>query len=61
VSHMEEERKVHKVLDRKPEGERPLERPRYRWEDWIRMDLGEIGWVVYRGSNWPSTGTSSGL
>jgi hypothetical protein len=28
----------------KPEGNRPLERPRRRWEDNIRMDLGEIGW-----------------
>jgi hypothetical protein len=28
----------------KPEGKRPLERPRSRWEDGIRMDLGEIGW-----------------
>jgi hypothetical protein len=28
----------------KPEGKRPLERPRHRWEDGIRMDLREIGW-----------------
>jgi hypothetical protein len=28
----------------KPEGRRPLGRPRCRWEDNIRMDLGEIGW-----------------
>jgi hypothetical protein len=28
----------------KPEGKRPLERPRRRWEDNIRMDLREIGW-----------------
>jgi hypothetical protein len=27
----------------KPEGRRPLERPRRRWEDNIKMDLGEIG------------------
>jgi hypothetical protein len=27
----------------KPEGKRPLRRPRCRWEDGIRMDLGEIG------------------
>jgi hypothetical protein len=33
----------------KPEGIRPLERPRRRWEDNIRMDLGEIGWG---GMNW---------
>jgi hypothetical protein len=28
----------------KPEGKRPLGRPRHRWEDNIRMDLREIGW-----------------
>jgi len=28
----------------KPEEKRPLGRPRHRWEDNIRMDLGEIGW-----------------
>jgi hypothetical protein len=40
---MEEERKVYKVLVEKPEGNRPLGRPRLRWEDGIRMDLREIG------------------
>jgi hypothetical protein len=38
-----EERNVYKVLT-KPEGKRPLGRPRRKWEDGIRMDLGEIGW-----------------
>jgi hypothetical protein len=40
---MGEERKVYKVLVGKPEGKRPLGRPRRRWEDVIRMDLREIG------------------
>jgi hypothetical protein len=40
---MGEERKVYKVLVGKPEGKRPLVRPRRRWEDGIRMDLKEIG------------------
>jgi hypothetical protein len=40
---MGEERKVYKVLVGKPEGKRSLGRPRRRWEDGIRMDLGEIG------------------
>jgi hypothetical protein len=44
VARMGEERKVYKVLMGKPEGKRPLERPRRRWEDGIRMDLREIGW-----------------
>jgi hypothetical protein len=41
---MGEERKVYRVLVGKPEGKRPLGRPRRRWEDGIRMDLMEIGW-----------------
>jgi hypothetical protein len=35
---------VYKVLMGKPEGKRPLGRPRHRWENGIRMDLREIGW-----------------
>jgi hypothetical protein len=38
------ERDVYRVLVGKPEGKRPLERPRSRWED-IRMDLQEVGCV----------------
>jgi hypothetical protein len=37
-----EERKVYRVLVRKPIGKSPLERPRHRWEDGIRMDLRKI-------------------
>jgi len=33
----------------KPEGRRPLERPRHRWEDNIRMNLREIVWEVWTG------------
>jgi hypothetical protein len=40
---MGEERKVYKVLVGKPEGKRPLGRPRRKWEDGIRMVLREIG------------------
>jgi hypothetical protein len=36
---MGEKRKAYKVLVGKPEGKRPLGRPRRRWEDGIRMDL----------------------
>jgi hypothetical protein len=43
VARMGEDRKVYKVLVGKPEGKRPLGRPRRRWEDGIRMDLREIG------------------
>jgi hypothetical protein len=44
VARIGEERKVYRVLIGKPEGKRPLGRPRRRWEDGIRMDLKEIGW-----------------
>jgi hypothetical protein len=43
VARMGEERKVYRVLVRKPEGKRPLGRPRRRSEDSIRMDLRAIG------------------
>ena len=43
VACMEEGRGVHKVLVGKPEGKRPLGRPRCRWEDNIKMDLQEVG------------------
>jgi hypothetical protein len=41
---MEEEKKVYRVLVGKPEGKRPLGRPRRRLEDGIRMHLNETGW-----------------
>jgi hypothetical protein len=34
---------AYKVLVGKPEGRRPLERPRHRWEDNIKMDVREVG------------------
>jgi len=40
---MGESRSVCRVLARKPEGKTPLGRPRYRWEDNIKMDLQEVG------------------
>jgi hypothetical protein len=52
VARIGEERKVYKVLVRKPEGRRPLGRPRRRWEDGIRMDLREIGLGVWIGFDW---------
>jgi hypothetical protein len=39
-----EKRKAYRLLVGKPKGKRPLERPRRRWVDNIRMDLGEVGW-----------------
>ena len=43
VAPMGERRGVHRVLVGKPEGQRPLGRPRRRWEDNIKMDLQEVG------------------
>jgi hypothetical protein len=43
MAHMGEGRVVHRFLVGKPEGKRPLERPRRRWEDSIKMDLQEVG------------------
>ena len=43
VARMGEGRGVYKVLVGKPGGKRPLERPRRRWEDNIKMDLQEVG------------------
>jgi len=45
VARMGEERGVYRVLVGKPEGKRPLGRPRRRWADNIRTDLQEVGCV----------------
>ena len=42
MARMGEERGVHRILVGKPEGKRPLGRPRRRWEDNIKMDLQEV-------------------
>jgi hypothetical protein len=41
---MEKNRNAYSVLVGKPEGKRPLGRPRRRWVDNIRMNLGGVGW-----------------
>jgi hypothetical protein len=40
---MEEKRNAYRILAGKPEGKRPLEIPRHRWVDNIKMSLGEVG------------------
>jgi len=49
VAHMGEKRYVYRFMVGKPEGKRPLGRPRCRWEDNIKMDLQEVG---YGGMDW---------
>jgi hypothetical protein len=43
VARMGEDRGVYRVLVGKPEGKRPLGRPRRRWEDHIKMELLKVG------------------
>jgi hypothetical protein len=53
---------VYRVLVGKPEGKRPLGRPRRRWEDGIKMNLEEIGWGAgWSGFTWLKIGTIGGL
>jgi hypothetical protein len=49
VARMGTKRKAYRILVGKPEGKRPLGRPRRRWVDNIEIDLREIGW---NGMDW---------
>jgi hypothetical protein len=44
MTSMGEDRKACRILVEKPEGKRPLERPRRRWHDGIKIDLRKIDW-----------------
>jgi hypothetical protein len=44
VARMGEKRGVYRILVGRPEGRRPLGRPRRKWDDNIKMDLQEVGW-----------------
>jgi hypothetical protein len=43
---MGEKRGAYRILVGRPEGRRPLGRPRRRWEDNIKMNLQEVGWAM---------------
>jgi hypothetical protein len=60
---MEKKRNAYKLLVGKLEGRRPLGlgRPRYRWVDNIKIDLGEMVWLVWTGLVWLRIGTSGEL
>jgi hypothetical protein len=61
VARMGEGRNLYRVFVEKPEGKRPLGRPRRRWEDGIKMDLEEIGWGGVEWITWLRIGTVGGL
>jgi hypothetical protein len=61
VARMEEGRGVYRVFVGRPEGKRPLGRPRHRWEDNIKLDLREIGMDGVNGFSWLRIGFSVGL
>jgi hypothetical protein len=57
VARIGERKGLYRVLMGKPEGKRPLGRPRRRWEDNIKMDIQEVGWTRL---SWIRIGTSGG-
>ena len=60
VAHMEQRRGVYRVLVGKPEGKRPLGRPRRRWEDNIKWIFRKWDVGVWTGSSWLRIGTGVG-
>jgi hypothetical protein len=61
VACIGEKRGAYKILVGRPEGRRPLGRPRSRWVDNIKMDLQDVGWWVWTGLSWLRIGTDGGL
>jgi hypothetical protein len=61
VARMGEDRGVHRALVGKPDGKRPLGRPRHRWEDNIKIDFQEVGGGVGTGWSWLRIGTGGRL
>ncbi|KAJ4431812.1 hypothetical protein ANN_20417 [Periplaneta americana] len=61
VARMGESRNAYRVLVGRPEGKRPLGRPRRRWEDTIKMDLREVGYDDRDWINLTRIGTAGGL
>jgi hypothetical protein len=58
---MGERRDAYRILVGRPEGRRPLGRPRCRWENNIKMDIQEVGWGAWTGFIWLRTVTGGGL
>jgi hypothetical protein len=60
VARMGEDRDVHRKLMGKPEGKRPLGKPRCRWEDNIKLNYQEVGGGRGTGWSWLRIGTGGG-
>jgi hypothetical protein len=58
---MGERRGAYRILVGRPEGRRPLERSRHKWEDNIKTDLQEVGWGAWTGLIWIRIGTGDRL
>jgi hypothetical protein len=56
-----EKRVAYRVLMGKPEGKRPLGRPRCGWQDNIKMTIEEVGWGVWTGLIWFNVWRDDGL
>jgi len=54
LAGIEEKRGAYRV-------QRPLGRSSHKWEDYTKMDLGEVGWVAQTGLNWLRIRTGGGL
>jgi hypothetical protein len=61
VARMGNKINTYRFLVGKPEGERPLRRLRHRWVDNIKVDLVEVGCLMWTGLVWLKTGTDGEL
>jgi hypothetical protein len=60
VARMGEKRNACRILVGKPEGKKPIGRPRHRWVDNVKMDLRELGWCDMDWIDWVRIGTNGG-
>ena len=60
MTSMGDRRGVYRVMVGKPEGKKPLGRPRHRWNVNIKMDIQEVGFGVWTGLSWLRIGTGGG-
>jgi hypothetical protein len=58
---LSKKRLAYRIFVGTPEGRRPLERPRHRWEENIKVDLYGVGCGAWTGLIWLRIGTGGGL